>query len=100
MNSNAKCAATWARSVVQYTWTGTLRRLIAKLAQFQWNVFGHWVGFHSRVKGGAKMLSKRESELIVDSITLTNIHHDMRINQLAELVKELEERIRKLEESK
>jgi hypothetical protein len=46
------------------------------------------------------MLSKRESELIVDSITLTNIHHDMRINQLAELVKELEERIRKLEESK
>ena len=51
------------------------------------------------VRDGVKMLSKRESELIVDSITLTNIHHDMRIDQLTELVKELQARIEKLEKS-
>ena len=44
------------------------------------------------------MLSKRENELIVDAITLTNIHHDMRINQLIDRIEQLEARIEKLEQ--
>ena len=44
------------------------------------------------------MLSKRENELIVDAITLTNIAHDMRINQLTDQIKQLEARIEKLEQ--
>jgi ethanolamine ammonia-lyase small subunit len=52
MNLNAKYVAIRGRSAVQYIWTETLQRLIAKAAQFQWNVCGHWVVSHSRVKVG------------------------------------------------
>lgn len=43
------------------------------------------------------MLSKRENELIVDSIVMTGIKSDMRLDQLYILLKELEERIERLE---
>ena len=43
------------------------------------------------------MLSKRENELIVDSIVMTGIKSDMRIDQLYILLKELEGRIERLE---
>ena len=43
------------------------------------------------------MLSKRENELIVDSIVMTGIKSDMRLDQLYILLKELEERIDALE---
>ena len=43
------------------------------------------------------MLSKRENELIVDSIVMTGIKSDMRLDQLFILLKELEERIERLE---
>jgi hypothetical protein len=45
------------------------------------------------------MLSKRENELIVDSIVMTGIKSDMRLDQLYILLKELEERIERLEAS-
>jgi hypothetical protein len=43
------------------------------------------------------MLSKRENELIVDSIVLTDVKANMRMDQLYILIKELEDRIEKLE---
>ena len=43
------------------------------------------------------MLSKRENEVIVDSIVMTGIKSDMRLDQLYILLKELEERIDALE---
>jgi hypothetical protein len=43
------------------------------------------------------MLTKKENELIVDSIVMTGIKSDMRIDQLYVLVKELEERVKSLE---
>ena len=43
------------------------------------------------------MLSKRENELIVNSIVMTGIKSDMRLDQLYILLKELEERIERLE---
>lgn len=43
------------------------------------------------------MLSKRENELIVDSIVMTGIKSDMRLDQLYILLKELEKRIERLE---
>jgi hypothetical protein len=45
------------------------------------------------------MLSKRENELIVDSIVMTGIKSDMRLDQLYILLKELEERIERLEDN-
>lgn len=43
------------------------------------------------------MLSKKENELIVNSIVMTGIKSDMRLDQLYILLKELEERIERLE---
>lgn len=43
------------------------------------------------------MLSKKENELIVNSIVLSDIKSDMRIDQMYVLLKELEERIEALE---
>ena len=43
------------------------------------------------------MLTKKENELIVDSIVMTGMKSDMRIDQLYVLVKELEERVKSLE---
>jgi hypothetical protein len=43
------------------------------------------------------MLTKKENELIIDSIVMTGIKSDMRIDQLYVLVKELEERVKSLE---
>ena len=43
------------------------------------------------------MLSKRENELIVDSIVLTDVKANMRMDQLFILLKELEDRVEKLE---
>jgi hypothetical protein len=45
------------------------------------------------------MLTKRENELIVNSIALTDIKSDMRMDQLYILLKELEQRIEALESS-
>ena len=45
------------------------------------------------------MLSKRENDLIVDSIVMTGIKSDMRLDQLYILLKELEERIERLEDN-
>ena len=52
MNSNAKCVAILARSADQLKLKATFQRPTARLAQYLWNVFGHWVAFHSRVKVG------------------------------------------------
>jgi hypothetical protein len=52
MNSNVRFVAILARSADQSTLTETLHRPIVAAAQYQWNVFGHWVGFHSRVTVG------------------------------------------------
>jgi hypothetical protein len=43
------------------------------------------------------MLSKRENELIVDSIVLSDVKASMRMDQLYILLKELEDRIERLE---
>ena len=42
-------------------------------------------------------MNKRQNELVVDSIVLTGIKSDMRIDELTELVNELQSRIEKLE---
>ena len=44
-------------------------------------------------------MNKRENELVVNAITLTGVKSDMRIDQLTELVKELQNRIEVLESS-
>jgi hypothetical protein len=43
------------------------------------------------------MLNRTENELIVDSIVLTDVKANMRMDQLYILLKELEARIEKLE---
>jgi hypothetical protein len=43
------------------------------------------------------MLSRKENELIVDSIVLTDVKANIRMDQLYILLKELEDRIEKLE---
>jgi outer membrane murein-binding lipoprotein Lpp len=44
-------------------------------------------------------MNKRENELVVNSIVLTGIKSDMRIDQLTRLVEELQNRIEVLESS-
>jgi hypothetical protein len=48
-------------------------------------------------EGKGIMLSRKENELIVDSIVMTDIKANMRMDQLYILLKELEDRIEKLE---